>query len=50
MRNYNQSVEVNHNPNWHYISDHLYKVLIIEGQDQGKPVVIELNETSMTRY
>ena len=36
MRNYNQSVEVNHNPNWHYISDHLYKVLIIEGSGSGK--------------
>ena len=31
MRNYDQSVEINHNPNWSYIPDHLYRILIIGG-------------------
>ena len=29
MKHYDQSVEVNHNPNWPYILDHPYKILII---------------------
>ena len=24
MKNYDQSVEINHNPNWPYIPDHRY--------------------------
>ena len=36
MKNYNQSVEINHNPNWPYIPDHPCRILIIVGQDQGK--------------
>ena len=31
MKNYEQSVEINHNPNWPYIPGHLYKMLIIGG-------------------
>ena len=31
MKNYNQSVEINHNPNWSFIPDHLYRVLIMGG-------------------
>ena len=31
MRNYDQSVEINHNPNWSYIPDHPYRILIIGG-------------------
>ena len=31
MRNYDQSVEINHNPNFPYIPDHHYKILIIGG-------------------
>ena len=29
MKNYDQSVKINHNPNWPYIPDHPYRVLII---------------------
>ena len=29
MKNYNQSVEINHNPYWPYILDHSYGILII---------------------
>ena len=31
MKNYDQSVEINHNPNWPDIPGHLYKMLIIGG-------------------
>ena len=29
--NYGQSVEISHNPNWPYIPDHPYRILIIGG-------------------
>ena len=28
--------KVNHNPNWPYISDHPYRILIIGGSESGK--------------
>ena len=31
MKIYDQSVEINHNLNWVYISDHPYRILIIDG-------------------
>ena len=31
MKNYDQSVEINHNSNWSYITDHPYRILIIGG-------------------
>ena len=31
MKNYDQSVEINHNPNWPYIPDHPYRTLFISG-------------------
>ena len=34
MKNYDQSVEINHNPNWPYVSDHPYRILIIGVWDQ----------------
>ena len=36
MKNYDQSVEINPNPNWPYISDHPYRILIIGGLGPGK--------------
>ena len=33
MKNYDQSVEINHNPNWSYILDHPYRILIIGGSE-----------------
>ena len=36
MKNYDQSVEINHDPNWPYITDHPYKILIIVGLGSGK--------------
>ena len=35
MKNYDQSVEINHNPNWPYISDHPYSILIVGGSGSG---------------
>ena len=36
MKNYDQLVEINLNPNWPYIPDHLCRILIINGLDQEK--------------
>ena len=36
VKNYDQSVEIKHNPNWPYISDHLYRILITCGSGPGK--------------
>ena len=40
MRNYNELVEINHNPNWPYIPDHPYRTLIIGGSGSGKANVL----------
>ena len=40
MKNYDQSVDINHNPNWLYIPDHLYRILIIGGSGSGKTIVL----------
>ena len=36
MKIYDQSVETNHNPNWPYISDHSYIILIIGDSGSSK--------------
>ena len=36
VKNYDQSVEIKHNPNWPYISDHLCRILITCGSGPGK--------------
>ena len=40
MKNYDQSYEINHNPNWPYIPDHPYRVLITGGSGLGKTNVL----------
>ena len=40
MKNYDQSVKINHNPNWPYVPDHPYRILIIGGSGSGKTNVI----------
>ena len=50
MKNYDESIETNHNPNWSYIPDHPCTILIISGSGSGKTKAIEHNKTSMTRY
>ena len=36
MKHYDQSVEINHNLNWPYISDKPYRILIIGGSGSRK--------------
>ena len=40
MKNYDQSVRINYNPNWPYIPDHPYRILIIVGSRSGKTNVL----------
>ena len=40
MKNYDQSVKINHNPNWPYVPDHPYRILIIGGSGSGKTNMI----------
>ena len=40
MKNYDESVEINHDSNWPYIPDHPYKILIIGGLGSGKTNVL----------
>ena len=40
MKNYDQSVEIFHNPNWPYISDHRYRISIIGSSGSGKGDVL----------
>ena len=39
-RNYDQSIDINHNPNRRYIPDHTYRILIIGGSGSGKTNVL----------
>ena len=39
MKKYDQSVDINHNPNWPYILDHPYRTLITGGSESRKPNV-----------
>ena len=36
LKIYDQSVEVNHNPNWPYIPDHFYIIFVIVDSGSGK--------------
>ena len=40
MKNYDESVKINHNPNRPYILDHPYRNLIIGGSESGKTNVL----------
>ena len=40
MKNYDLSVEINHNRNWPYIHDHPYRILIIGGSGSAKTNVL----------
>ena len=40
MKNYDQSVEINHIPNWPFIRNHPYGILIIGGSGSGKTSVL----------
>ena len=36
MNNYDELVEINHNPSWPHIPYHSYRILIIGGSGSGK--------------
>ena len=40
MKNYDQSVKINYEPNWRYLPDHPYKILNIGGLGSGKTNVL----------
>ena len=40
MKSYDESVEINHNPNWLYIPDSPYRISIIAGSGSGKTNVL----------
>ena len=44
MKNYDESVEIYHNPNWPYMLNHPYRVLINGGSESGKTSVTEFNK------
>ena len=39
-KNYDESVEINHNSNWSYIPDHPFRILIIGDSASGKTKVL----------
>ena len=41
MKNYDKSVEINHNPNWPYIPDRPYRILMTGGSGSGKNNVLK---------
>ena len=40
MKNYDESVEIDHNPNWPYIPHDPYRILNIGGSESGKTNVL----------
>ena len=54
MKNYDQSVEINNNPNWPYILDHLYRILITGNSGSAKTNVlvnlIENQDKILTKF
>ena len=40
MKKYDQSVEINHHPNWLYVADHPYRILIIDDSGAGKANIL----------
>ena len=49
-KNFYQSVEINHNPNWFYILDHPYRILIIGGLGSRKTNVLLNLIKNPTKY
>ena len=47
MKNCDESIEINCNPNCPYIDNHLYANYLLVSQDQAKVIVLILNCTSI---
>ena len=54
MKNFDQLVEVNHNPNWPYNPDNFYRILIIGVSGSKKSNVllnlIKINDQILTKF
>ena len=54
MKNYYESVEINDNPNWRYISGYAYRILIIDGSGSRKThmllISIKLDDKILTKF
>ena len=54
MKNYYESVEINCNPNWRYISGYAYRILIIDGSGSRKThmllISIKLDDKILTKF
>ena len=55
IKNYDESVEINHHPNWPYIPDHPYRILIIGDSGSGKTNVLlnlikKIKDQILTRF
>ena len=55
MKNYDESVEIHHSPNWSYIPDHPYRILMIDGSRSGNTnallILIEnINSQILTNF
>ena len=55
MKNCNQSVEINYNPDWSYVPDHPYRTLIIGGSGPGKTnmllnLIKKVNDQILTKF
>ena len=48
IKNFDESIEINHNPNWPYIPDHSYRILVIAGSGLGKTSAL-LKLTKLTK-
>ena len=50
MKNYDETVKIDYNPNWPYIPDHSYRILIIAVSGSGKTnVSLNLIKKSTTK-
>ena len=36
MINFDETLKINHKPNWSFISDHFYRIFLIERSESGK--------------
>ena len=50
MKNYDESVELNHSPNWSYIPDHPYRILIFGGSGSSKTNLLLNMGSDSTTY
>ena len=48
MKNYDESVEIYHNPNWPYIPNYHNRIFMIGDSGSGKTNDYEFNKTSTT--